>query len=233
MKNKDQLLLIVPIVVGGRSTFEWKIEGKEIGAVTNSTEDHYWNSCLIVYRLFRCAGCGMGALGIIKFGGDNKYPGSYNKLLAFFPESKESLDLPKKTPLGIKAEFREAEKCFGNDCFRAAAGLFRSALDKTMRANGYKTKQENDLYKQIEAAAKDGVITQARKKKAHEEIRVLGNDVLHDEWHEISAEDVQAARHYGQRILEDFYDDRDSVLALLRDAGRVPEEDRASVEPKS
>jgi hypothetical protein len=38
--------------------------------------------------------------------------------------------------------------------------------------------------------------------------------------------DVEAARHYAQRILEDFYDDRQSVLSQLRRAGRVADEDR-------
>ena len=83
-----------------------------------------------------------------------------------------------------------------------------------------------DPLKQIEAAANVGVITRVRKKKAHDEVRVLANDVLHDDWHEIPEEDVEASRHYCQRILEDFYDDRDSVLTLLRDAKRVPSEDR-------
>ena len=89
-----------------------------------------------------------------------------------------------------------------------------------MRANGYKTKDLKDLAKQIDAAATDGIITKARQRRAHEEIRVLGNDVLHDEWHEIPPEDVEAARHYCQRILEDFYDDRASVEQLLITAGR-------------
>jgi hypothetical protein len=70
------------------------------------------------------------------------------------------------------------------------------------------------------------VITEARKRRAHENIRVLGNDVLHDEWHEINGEAVELARHYAQRILEDFYDHRDSVLKQLREAKRVPDEDR-------
>ena len=97
-----------------------------------------------------------------------------------------------------------------------------------MKANGYDTRENNNLYKQIEAATEDGVITQARKKRAHDEIRVLGNDVLHDEWYEIPEEDVIASKHYCQRILEDFYDDRDSVLSLLREASRVPDEDKTS-----
>jgi hypothetical protein len=103
--------------------------------------------------------------------------------------------------------------------------MFRSVLDKTMRANGYKIKGL-DLYQQIEAACADGVITESRKKRAHEDIRVLGNDVLHDEWEEILEETVEQAHHYAQRVLEDFYDDRQTTLALLRAKNRVPEEDR-------
>ena len=211
---------------GGRSTFEWQVNGREIGAHERREEDRHWGDCVVSYRLFKCAGCGMGAFGVIKMGGGGNYPGSYNRLLRFFPETKQRLSVPRSVPQGIVSEFREAETCLENQCIRAAAGLIRSVLDKTLRANGYKTKKESNLYKQIEAAAEDGVITQARKRRAHDEIRVLGNDVLHDDWHEIPEDDVEAARHYCQRILEDFYDDRESVLTLLREAGRVPEEDR-------
>ncbi|MBL4782646.1 MAG: DUF4145 domain-containing protein [Porticoccaceae bacterium] len=211
---------------GGRSTFEWQVNGREIGAHERREEDRHWRDCVVSFRLFKCAGCGMGAFGVIKMGGGGNYPGSYNRLLRFFPETKQRLSVPRSVPQGIVMEFREAETCLENQCIRAAAGLIRSVLDKTLRANGYKTKKESNLYKQIEAAAEDGVITQARKRRAHDEIRVLGNDVLHDDWHEIPEDDVEAARHYCQRILEDFYDDRESVLTLLREAGRVPEEDR-------
>ena len=225
-EKEGSIVSYCPGCRGGRSTFEWKINGKEIGAVQKKMEDHYWANCVFSYRLFKCAGCGMGALGIIKIGGGGDYPGAYNSLVKFYPETKQRLSIPTKVPQGIEAEFREAETCLENQCVRAAAGLIRSVLDKTLRANGYNTKQESNLYKQIEAAATDGVITQARKRRAHDEIRVLGNDVLHDDWHDIPEKDVEAARHYCQRILEDFYDDRESVLTLLREAGRVPDEDR-------
>jgi hypothetical protein len=218
---------------GALSSFTWFGENGEFGAITKSFKDHHWSDCLITYRLFQCGGCGMGALGVIKFGGDYKYPGKYNRLIKFTPEAKKRLELPDSVPDGIKREFNEAEMCMENNCLRAAAGLFRSVLDKTMRANGYKTKKESSLYKQIEAAADDGVITRARKKRAHDEIRVLGNDVLHDEWQEIPVEDVEAAQHYSQRILEDLYDDRESVLSLLRDAGRKAQEDVEASESES
>jgi len=224
-KGEGTIVARCPDCTGALSSFTWSGEQGEFGAITKPYKDINWSDCKITYRLFQCAGCGRGALGVIKFAGDYQYPGKNNRLLSFRPEARKRLELPPSVPDGIKREFIEAETCMESNCFRAAAGLFRSVLDKTMRANGYKTKQESNLYKQIEAAAEDGVITKARKRKAHDEIRVLGNDVLHDEWQEIPEEDVEAAQHYSQRILEDLYDDRESVLSLLRGVGRQPQED--------
>lgn len=137
------------------------------------------------------------------------------------------MQLPERTPKDLVAEFKEAEKCLENECYRAAAGLFRSVLDKTLLANGYKPRGER-LVDEIDAAANDGIIAEARRKRAHQDIRVLGNDVLHDKWREIKEEDVELAHKYSQRILEDFYDDRDSVLTQLREKKRVPDEDKNS-----
>jgi hypothetical protein len=58
------------------------------------------------------------------------------------------------------------------------------------------------LAKRIDEAAEDGILTEARRKRAHEDIRVLGNDVLHEEWREITEEEVDLAHHYVQRILD-------------------------------
>ncbi|MEO3684699.1 DUF4145 domain-containing protein [Shewanella vesiculosa] len=201
---------------GALSLFYWMEGRNDLGAVTHQISDDLWTA----HRLFKCSGCGCGALGVINYSGGFMYPGVQSYLVSFSPESKKRLKLPNEVPDGIKSEFREAEDCMANDCLRAAAGLFRSVLDKTMKANGYHTKAESNLHKQIEAAAKDGVITQARKVRAHEDIRVLGNDVLHDEWQKIPIESVEAAQHYSQRILEDLYGDRESVLSILTSIGR-------------
>jgi hypothetical protein len=212
---------------GALSTFEWRSASSgAYGAITehNFSHNRWGGITAFDYRLFRCAGCGRGGLGIIAYQ-SSAYPGSSRReLWDFHPEVRDRLPLPKAVPEGIAKEFREAEKCFDANAFRAAAGMFRSVLDKTLRASGYKVKGGTTLEQQIDMAAEDGVITQSRKRRAHDEIRVLGNDVLHDEWHEIAPADVEAARHYAQRILEDLYDDRESVLALLTDAGRVPDE---------
>jgi len=177
------------------------------------------------FLFYRCGSCNHGGMGkfILGDGGDEKLEIHRIKSFEFYPDVLPSVRLPEETPEGIENEFREAEKCLQVGCLRAAAGLFRSVLDKTLRANGFHTKKEGSLYKQIEAAAKEGILTASRRRRAHEDIRVLGNDVLHDEWHPIPEDDVLAAQHYAQRIIEDFYDDRESVTQQLREAGRLPE----------
>lgn len=219
INDEGSIIARCPGCNGATSTFEWRTGGSTFGVVRQIVEDHYWHTCNLDYRLFRCAGCGRGGVGTVLYNRKD-YPGDYRRLIAFYPESRQRLFLPPAVPKGIVAEFREAESCLENGNFRAAAGMVRSVLDKTLRANGYKTPQTKTLAQEIDAAAEDGIITRSRQRRAHEEIRVLGNDVLHDDWHPIPEEDVEAARHYCQRILEDFYDDRTSVEELLRAAGR-------------
>ena len=212
---------------GALSSYEWIRQGVILGAVThpNEVRMRFNRPGRAQHRLYRCAGCGRGALALIYFR-DEEFPNGTHELVNFVREVGETLKLPKGVPDGIAHEFREAEDCQSNRCYRAAAGLFRSVLDKTLRANGYKLKPGTNLEQQIDAASHDGIITEARRRRAHDEIRVLGNDVLHDEWKQIPPEDVEAAHHYVQRILEDFYDERASTLKVLREKSRVPDEDK-------
>lgn len=220
-----------PGCFGSTSTFVWRDGGGSSlsGAYVSARDHSTVANKRSVHQFFICSGCGIGGVGVVViingFSYENSY--SFRQLVDFHPEISECLPLPSEVPDGISKEFREAEKCMDSGCLRAAAGLFRSVLDKTMKANGYHTKESN-LKKQIDAAADDGVITQARKKLVHDNIRVLGNDVLHDDWEAIPQDDVEASRKYCQRILEDLYDDRQSVLDSLRAKGRQPEEDRSA-----
>lgn len=225
LQKSGAIVAFCPGCNGGRSTFEWRGVKDAFGAIQLPRRFASQNR-VISYRLFRCAACGQGGYGIVLYSpSEAAYPGQTATLEDFYPQSSDSLLLPTAVPVGIVSEFREGEKCLGNNCVRAAAGMFRSVLDKTLRANGYKTARES-LAHQIDEAAADKILTESRRLRAHDEIRVLGNDVLHDEWHEIPKLDVETARHYAQRILEDFYDDRPSVLVLLRGAKRVPDEDK-------
>jgi hypothetical protein len=143
----------------------------------------------------------------------------------FFPLSIDAAPLPNNVPTDIQKEFREAELCASVGANRGASALFRSALEKTLKANGYTKEKDStltDLKKRIDAAANDGVITAARQQKAHDDIRTLGNDVLHDEWREVSDTEVEDSHHYTQRILEDLYDDRSTVESILVAKGKLP-----------
>jgi hypothetical protein len=206
-----------PECQGALSTFEWNARDKVYGSVTiNAIAD---NTC---YRLYRCAGCGSGAMGIIRYTG-KLWPGETRTLMAFHSEARERLHLPRDLPQYLVNEFREGEKCLDNGCLRASMGLFRSVLVKILRGNGYRVDRDVSLLAALEAAAEDGIITRARRKKAQ---RVLGHDVIDDEWHEPPRADLEALRRFTQRLLEDLYEDRASVVLMLADAGRLPEESK-------
>lgn len=170
----------------------------------------------VLYVMFKCAGCGRGGLAKIHDNGNVRA----GKLEWFTPTSIEHAYLPKGVPDGVSAEFREAELCASIGAWRAGSGLLRSTLEKLLRSNGY---DKGTLAGRIDEASEDGVITEARRKRAHEEVRVLGNDVLHDEWRKVTQEEFELAHHYVQRIAEDFYDDRESVESVLRAKKRISE----------
>jgi Domain of unknown function (DUF4145) len=137
---------------------------------------------------------------------------------SFYPACRDVAPLPSGVPNGVVAEYREAELCASVGGWRAASALLRSALEKTFRANGY---VNGSLAQRIDEAAKEGVITAARQQRAHDDVRVLGNDVLHEDWRLVTEEEYSAAHHYVQRIVEDLYDHRAEVEGALRAIGRI------------
>lgn len=202
---------------GAVTTFEHKESSREFGTiiVNGAHQFNGVNYPRTLYVMMRCAGCGRGGLAKIHDTGQ-----VYNgKLEWFFPVSIERARLPAGIPAGVESEFREAELCASVSAWRAASGLLRSTLEKLLRSNGY---TKGTLASRIDEASADGVITEARRKRAHDDIRVLGNDVLHDEWRLVTPEEAFLAHHYVQRIAEDFYDDRSSVETVLKSKGRLP-----------
>ena len=201
---------------GAMSFFDWRKGGTEFGTVIHNIHHDYagYTFTRIIYKLLSCSGCGRG--GLAKFHDKGQLPG---RLESFYPRALASAPLPEKVPDGIINEYREAELCASVEAWRAASALLRSTLEKTLKENGYK---KGSLEAKIDEAASDSVITTARSQKVHENIRVLGNDVVHEEWREIDEEEVSAALHYAQRILEDFYDDRVSVEKILIKKDRLP-----------
>jgi hypothetical protein len=202
---------------GAVTTFEHKKDHNHAhGAITNAEKGSANNSPYehVHYNLLRCAGCGRGALSRTSHTNPEH-------LLDFYPHSIEQLDIPAAVPDDLRKELREAELCASVRAWRGAAALLRSTLEKTLEASGYDNKV-GSLQKRIDAAVTDGVITETRGKRAHDEVRVLGNDVLHDAWRPITDVEYDLAHRYAQRILEDLYDDRPAVEKILRAKKRIP-----------
>jgi hypothetical protein len=189
----------------------------------------------IIWYALACSVCSRGAIATVY---DNGGPQTAI-LVDFMPTAIENLVLPPAAPDDIVAEYREAELDASHKAYRSASAMLRSVLEKTLKKNGYtdvefmddagnpvldkqqKPRTSTKLIHLIDAAARDGVITQTRQKKAHENLRVLGNDILHDDWRVVTAEEFEDAHKYAQRILEDFYDDRPTVEETLTAHGRL------------
>ncbi|MDD4318984.1 MAG: DUF4145 domain-containing protein [Candidatus Peribacteraceae bacterium] len=201
---------------GAVTTFEVSDGHREFGNIRCVRSHRHGNQTYpeATYKLLRCAGCGRGGIAAV-------CGGNHDILIDFFPRSINSLKLPNGIPAGIDAEFREAELCASAGANRAASAMFRSVLEKVLKSNGY---TDGKLHQKIDAAAKDGVLTEVRKKRAHEEIRVLGNEVVHDDWRQVTDEEVEMAHGYAQRVLEDFYDDRETVEGILKAKGKIIDE---------
>ena len=69
------------------------------------------------------------------------------------------------------------------------------------------------------------MITAARRQKAQDLVRILGNDVLHGDWREVSSAEAGDSYHYVTRVVEDLYDDRPTTEAILIEKGRLVADD--------
>lgn len=205
-----------PDCEGAITNFEFAPGGRELGTYFIDGAHQYMNKGFVrvMYRFYRCTGCGRSGMAKIHDTGN-----TIGAVMEWFvPTAVDKAPLPVNLPAGIQTEFREAELCFSVGACRAASGLLRSTLEKLLIANGY---TKGSLAARIDEVAADGVITESRRKKAHEDVRVLGNDVLHDEWREVAPEEVEAAHRYVQRVTEDLYDDRAAVECILRAKNRL------------
>jgi len=201
---------ICPDCGGAVSTFHFQDASHAYGSVVQGA-----GFPRKIFTLMSCGGCGRGALATVE---DKVGQYSSGRLIEFYPTSIERASLPPGVPPGVTTEFREAELCASVRAWRGASALLRSVLEKTLIENGY---TKGSLKDRIDEAAKDGVITAARQKRAHDDVRVLGNDVLHDQWREVTEDEYAAAHLYAQRILEDLYDSRAEVEQILRQTGRL------------
>ncbi len=168
------------------------------------------------YKLLRCAGCGRGGFAAIHNHGTTS--GFSAQLVEFFPPSPDLAAVPAGISEKVLNDYREAEWCAAFGAFRAGSALLRSTLEKLLRANGY---EKGNLKDRIDQAADEGIITEALKQRAHDNVRDLGNDIMHDDWRAVDPEEFASAHRYVQRVIESFYNSRTQVETLLTKANRV------------
>src|SRR5437016_13907915 len=89
---------------GALTSFLWQAppQSGAFGAVNLQNVPHpAWGVSSLDYRLFRCSGCGRGAIAAVAYRSGSMYPGdSSRELHEFWPEAKERLTLPKSVPEG-------------------------------------------------------------------------------------------------------------------------------------
>jgi len=179
------------------------------------------------YQSCECLGCERGAMFKKYRFSTLSNPNNQTTFVAeFYPTTVQRYPLPRATPESLKFEFREAEKCLASNCNRAACAMLRSTLEKALKLNGYEDLNETGydsmgLKNKITKASKDGVIHVARIKRAETDIKVLGDEVVHRDWREISTDEAMMVLTYTSQIIQDLYQDRDTVEGLLKEKGRI------------
>lgn len=166
----------------------------------------------IEYILVSCSSCKRGGLVELHYHG-----GGYS-FISFFPSPTGHTDLPKKTPSDIQAEFKSSENCVSIDEYRPAAAMLRSTLEKTLKKHGY---EEWGLSDNLKNLSSDNILPRWLVKQNSEIVKILGDEILHGDWREVTTEEYRKAHHYVERLIESFYDDHASVIEDLQQRGRL------------
>jgi len=122
------------------------------------------------------------------------------KVHGFWPKPPE-LELPRHLPDEFKAKLVEAEKSFAAQINTGAASLYRSLVDSTTKRQltEAELKSAGTLQARIDRLAEKHVIPDTVATWAHE-VRVIGNDGLHDE-PIVSRDDAAMARSFALTYL--------------------------------
>jgi hypothetical protein len=212
----------------GVTLFHNKDRSHEFGSVDRAISDPEWLAAeeersriapkhqrrgREVSYLVRCAGCGRAGLAVV-YGGAS--PTEDGELHDFWPRAYSQVVIPTDVPPDIRKEFREAELCASVKAYRGGAALLRSTLERALKGSGY----AGVLDSMIEGAFNDGLISESRKEQAHHRLRVLRNDIVHDERVDVTPAEFEDARKYALWMLNDLYEDRTTVERQLKAKNR-------------
>ncbi|CAI3950104.1 unnamed protein product [Commensalibacter communis] len=121
---------------------------------------------------------------------------------------------PKHTPKNIEKIFDEAAQCYAAHCFTASLTMLRTCLDMTTKdLLNEESDQKKSLYQRIEILFNKGFI-RLRLKEFAEEIRVEGNNAVHDG--DTSPENLKAVFYFVTSFLREVYSD-EKEMSLIRE----------------
>ncbi len=135
-------------------------------------------------ELMQCAICHEGIVAKIKHGAvDNaqrlsrdQQPSEYS-LVDHWPKRLEA-EIPTHIPDNVKSYYLQGVDCSSRKSFDAAGAVFRKTLEAALRA--LPSSGSGTLAKRIGSLPEEVGVTISMKKWA-EEIRLLGNDAVHEE----------------------------------------------------
>ncbi len=132
-------------------------------------------------------------------------------VIVHWPESVGGKDFPD-VPEHIAATANEAHMCQSIGAHRGAIALARAVVEATAKGHGVTS---GDLYKKIDALAKNGVISESMREAAHE-IRFAGNEVAHGDLSEqpFTAEDASEILALMDAILLRVYQEPAQVAGV-------------------
>jgi hypothetical protein len=173
IKYKNGLIKCICPDCNAIANFDYKDSSREFGWVSVSRQHQYQgkNFSRIVYKLFSCTGC-CGRGGVAKIHCNNS--AQEGEIEDFYPVGIDKAKVPNNTPDEILAEINEAELCVSVQAWRAGLVILRSVLEKVLIQNGYAEKR---LVDKIDAANKDGIITDSRTQKANIDDILLTGEV--------------------------------------------------------
>ena len=152
--------------------------------------------------LARCGGCYYGVVATFD-GNDQRTPSEYpsmipHSLLKILPEPLNT-SAPDHTPPHVASFFKQGASSLRQKSFDAAGSMFRKALETSLKSKFPGISSNLTLYKRIEKAVGNHDLTPDMGKWAHE-IRVLGNDAVHDEV-PFSGEEAQSLHDFTRLVL--------------------------------
>lgn len=126
---------------GASSVFQFQTNAQVQVSESRTIGDNAY--AYLSYMLFRCPGCGHGAMAVLRHGGDpaDQIPGRTH-LESFHPFAGDADSLPAKTPEDIQTELHEAQPGPPAEAHRATSAGTRSRLERTLTEDGLRQRTE-------------------------------------------------------------------------------------------